>query len=293
MLAPVRRHQILAAGSLAAILGGATPAMAYTSFDVIFDASNKITSSEGTGVSGKMNFNFSKIDGSANKYNLDLTITNTSPVGANPTGTLSAFAFNVPGSKKTIPDFKLLTYSPLASGFGDVYGASTRGRERNVNNGDTLDIPSNPLAAAFAPFGSFTFCARDTGSNCHGGYTNGTGLADGQSANVRFTLASNLPEVNNARQVAKSFYDLFNSWTPQGIGDFKSSQLALRFQQVTTSTGRSGQSDKVGGKPKPPEAPPDGVPGPVPALGAAAAFGFSRRLRRRIALARGRQAASI
>lgn len=290
MLGSARRNQLLSVGCLAGLLvGGAAPAMAFTTFDVDFSAADKKTSAEATGVSGKMTFSFSKLnpsDVSDNRYTLDLNIKNTSPVGSNPSGTLTAFAFNVPGPTSS-PDFKLLTYNPLDSNFGDVFGASTTGAERNVNNNQILSFPTaTPLRAAYAPFGSFTFCARDTGNNCHGGSQNGTGLTDGQSAAVRFTLASNKSTINSASLVAQSFFDLFNSRTFTQDGDFKNAQVALRFQNVTTSRGARGKSDKVAGVPtKPPRSPGDPVPGPLPVLGAATAFAFSRRLRRRIATA--------
>ncbi len=261
--------------------------MAFTSFDVDFSAADKKTSAEATGVSGKMTFSFTKLnpfDAADNRYMLDLNIKNTSPVGVNPTGTLTAFAFNVPGPTSS-PDFKLLTYNPLSSNFGDVYGASTTLREVNVNNNQDLLFPTTgtPIRAAYAPFGSFTFCARDTGNNCHGGSQNGTGLRDGESAAVRFTLASNKSTINSASLVAQSFFDLFNSRTFTKDGDFKNAQVALRFQNVTTSSGVKNKSDKVAGVPrKPPQGPGDEVPGPLPVLGAATAFAFSRKLRRRI-----------
>lgn len=290
MLASARRNQLLSVGCLAGLLvGGAAPAMAFTSFDVDFSAANKKTSAEATGVSGKMTFSFIKLDptnAADNRYTLDLNIQNTSPVSGNPSGTLTAFAFNVPGTTSS-PDFKLLTYNPLASNFGDVWGASTSGAERNVSNNQILNFPTaTPSRAAYAPFGSFTFCARDTGNSCHGGSQNGTGLTDGQSALVRFTLASNKSSINSATLVAQSFFDLFNSRTFTNDGDFKNAQVALRFQNVTTTSGARGKSDKVAGVPrKPPRSPGDPVPGPLPVLGAATAFAFSRRLRRRITTA--------
>ncbi len=260
--------------------------MAFTSFDVLFDASSKVTSSEATGVSGKMTFSFAKKDPLDNKYTLDLTIQNTSPVAGNPSGRLTAFAFNVPGASKTTPDIKLLKYEPLVSNFGDVYGASTLANtEVNVNNNEILEFPtSTPKTAAYAPFNDFTFCARDKGNNCHGGSGNTTfGLADGEKASVRFTLASNLSNINSASLVAQSFYDLFKLPTFSNTGDYKNAQVALRFQSVTTSTGRTGKSDKLAGYPSsPPQGPGDAVPGPLPVLGAATAFAFSRKLRRRI-----------
>ncbi len=286
MLGKARRNQLVSLGCLAGLLAGAAPAMAFTSFDVDFNASSKKTSSEATGVTAKMTFNFSKLNpsnASDNQYTLDLDIKNTSPTGVNPTGTLTAFAFNVPGSTSSNPDFKLLTYNPLDSNFGDVYGASRFNRERNVNNNQVLTFPAVTRPAPYAPFGSFTFCARDTGSNCHGGYSPGTGLADGQSTKVKFTLASNKSTINTASLVAQSFFALFNSRTFTNDGDFKNAQVALRFQNVTTTGGVGNQSDKVAGIPKsPPQAPGADVPGPLPVLGAATAFAFSRRLRRRI-----------
>lgn len=262
--------------------------MAFTSFDVLFNADSYKTSSEATGVSGKMTFNFKKIDPLDNKYTLDLTIQNTSPVSGNPSGRLTAFAFNVPGASNRTPDIKLLEYEPLNSDFGDVFGASTSRRfpEVNVDNNEILRFPTTtPRTAAYAPFNNFTFCARDDGNNCHGGSGNTDyGLADGEKASVRFTLASNLTNINSASLVAQSFYDLFKLRTFTQNGDYKNAQIALRFQSVTTSTGRTGKSDKVAGYPSlPPQGPGEEVPGPLPILGTAAAFGFSRKLRRRIA----------
>jgi len=290
MLASARRNQLLSLGCLAGLLVGAAPAMAFTTFDVDFSAANKKTSWQGTGVSGKMTFSFTKLeplDDADNRYTLDLSIKNTTPTGINPTGTLTAFAFNVPGTASS-PDFKLLTYEPIDSDFGDVYGASRNGNERNVNNFDTLTFPRRmPRRAPFDPFGSFTFCARDSGSSCHGGSsTNVDGLKDGESTAVKFTLASNKSSINSASLVAQSFFELFSRPSFTKDGDFKNAQVALRFQNVTTTSGAKGKSDKVAGVPtSPPQGPGDEVPGPLPVLGAASAFAFSRRLRRRIASA--------
>jgi hypothetical protein len=259
MVALVRRNQFLILGCLAGLLGGPAPALASSSsFDVIFNSSIPNTSTESTGVSGKMTFNFAKNSG--NEYTLDLDIFNTSPVLSNPTGTLAGFAFNVPGKSNIPPDFLLLTYDPLGSVF-----------RKDIQPGN------------FSPFGSFSFCARESGNNCVGGQANDNGLADGESAKVRLTLASNVSTVDTAEKVAQSFFNLFNSWNP--ATNPNGPQVALRFQQVTTSKGKSGESEKVGGLPKPPQGPGDEVPGPLPVLGATTAFAFSRKLRRRIAVA--------
>lgn len=283
MLASARRNQLLALGCLAGLLAGTAPAMAFSSFDVIFDSSIANTSTGSTGVTGKMTFNFSSLSSANNTYNLDLDISNTTKVPGFPNGTLVGFAFNVPD-----PTIKLLTYDPIFPVFTRVFDFP---KSKYHKDGFKDAIPGTPLGltaltgAKLEPFDSFSFCARSDakgGGNCTGGDPK-SGLNDGQSTKVRFTLTAK--PASSTEEVAKSFYTLFNNWTP---GAPKSSpQIALRFQQVSVSETKTGGSDKVGGIPKvPPQAPGDTVPGPLPILGAVTAYGFSRRLRRRIASSR-------
>ena len=292
MLSLDRRGQLVTVGCLAGLMASALPVMltaqaaaqaqGFSSFGVNFDSSLPNTSTESTGVSGMMTFAFTKnsTNPTDNTYTLDLTIANTSPGVGNPSGTLVGYGFN------TDPAIKLLTYNPLNSNFGDVFGATSNRSKANVANNTDLSIDPNSPPARFSPFGSFSFCARDTGRrNCIGGPSNG--LADGQTTAVRFTLSSTESSIDTAEEVAQSFYNLFSSWNP--ATDPNAPEVALRFQNVTTSAGAGGQSEKVGGLPKPPQGPTD-VPGPLPILGAATAFGFSRKLRRRIG-ARGQGAA--
>ena len=216
-----------------------------------------------------MIFNFTKAPGSGNNYILDLDITNTTPTPGrpalpttgNPNGNLVGFGFNVPGKDNNLDDISIVSYDSLGSVF-------------------VKDLRD----ANFAPFGDFSFCSRNSGNNCVGGQADGNGLIDGESAKVRFNLASNVASVDTAEEVASVFYKLFGTWNPESQPN--SPQVALRFQQVdyVTKDGKViiGSSDKVGGTPQPPRSPNDTVPGPVPILGAASAFAFSRRLRRRI-----------
>jgi hypothetical protein len=289
MLATARRYQLFALGSLAGLIGFSGPALADTaSFDVLFDSSVQYTSTGSTGVTGKMTFKFTKssLDPADKNYVLDLSIFNTSPISGNPTGTLVGFGFNTPSiaNQPTSPAIKLLSYSPLTSGFGDVFGTKTNGSEANVADGQTLLFEPNPTIGnpGFEPFKNLTFCARDSGNNCVGGPANETGIADGDNKSVRFTLAALSPDLTSSLQVANSFYNLFNQWVPS-LSTENDTQVALRFQQVSGNNGET--SDKVGGMPgKPPsQGPTETVPGPIPLFGAAAAFGYSRRLRHRIA----------
>ena len=175
MLSLDRRGQLVTVGCLAGLMASALPVMlmaqaaahaqGFSSFDVNFDSGVPNTSTGSTGVSGMMSFAFTKnsTNPTDNTYTLDLTIANTSPVVGNPSGTLVGYGFN------TAPAIKLLTYNPLSSNFGDVFGATSSGSEANVANNTVLNIDPNSQPARFSPFGSFSFCARDSGNNCVGG----------------------------------------------------------------------------------------------------------------------------
>jgi hypothetical protein len=104
--------------------------------------------------------------------------------------------------------------------------------------------------------------------------------------NVQFKLKSNDASIATADQVAERFYNLFNSFDP---GDrWSKAQIALRFQNVKKPNGRTESGgEKVTGAAFwriPDEGPTNEVPGPLPILGGAAAFGWSRKMRRRIRL---------
>ncbi len=271
---------LLLAG-LAGPLALGAPALARTSFDVIFDSGIAGTSYYNTGVKGKMSFDFRKDPGNGNTYTLDLGITNTSAASGPASGTLVGFAFNEPLRSNGSEAISLLSYNPLASGYGRVFGNSNRGIR--VDPQESLDI-SNLRTSPYAPFSNFDFCARmSSRSGCHGGSGN-MGIAGGTSVNVQFSLKSNDASIATADQVAERFYSLFNSFEP---GDrWSKAQIALRFQNVKKANGRTESGgEKVVGSAfwrVPNQGPTNEVPGPLPVMGAAAAFGWSRRMRRRI-----------
>jgi hypothetical protein len=102
--------------------------------------------------------------------------------------------------------------------------------------------------------------------------------------NVQFKLRANDTSIATADQVAERFYNLFNSFDP---GDrLSKAQIALRFQNTRKPNGKTESGgEKVTGAAFwriPDEGPTNEVPGPLPVLGAAAAFGWSRKMRRRI-----------
>jgi hypothetical protein len=89
------------------------------------------------------------------------------------------------------------------------------------------------------------------------------------------SFALRAPYINNTPIISSA---TFNNATLAGLG-FTTTTGLLGTWQLTDTPGPSGQINLVLG-------PPAAVPGPLPLLGAAAAFGWSRRLRRRIATAK-------
>lgn len=292
--APLRLLGGLTGLGLAALVGPvgfASPAMARTAFDVVLDSSIAGTSYYNTGVKGRMSFDFRKDPGNGNTYTLDLGITNTSPASGPSSGTLVGFAFNEPLRSNGSEAISLLSYNPLDSGFGRVFGgvnnttSQQRSRGVRVNEDEWLTITGS-ATAPYAPFSNFDFCARMSSSNgCHGG-SGSTGIGGGTTVNVQFKLQSNDSSIATADQVAERFYNLFNSFEP---GDrWSKAQIALRYQNVKKANGRSESGgEKVTGAAFwriPDEGPTNEVPGPLPILGAATAFGWSRKMRRRMRL---------
>ncbi len=291
---PLRLLGGLTGVGLAALVGPiglASPSMARTAFDVVFDSGIAGTSFYNTGVKGRMSFDFRKDPGNGNTYTLDLGITNTSPASGPSSGTLVGFAFNEPLRSNGSEAISLLSYNPLDSGFGRVFGgvsnttSQQRSRGVRVNEDEWLTITGS-ATAPYAPFSNFDFCARMSSSNgCHGG-SGSTGIGGGSTVNVQFKLQSNDSSIATADQVAERFYNLFNAFEP---GDrWSKAQIALRFQNVKKANGRTESGgEKVTGAAFwriPDEGPTDAVPGPLPVLGATAALGWSRRMRHRIRL---------
>lgn len=262
------------------LLGGGSALAATNSFIVDL---NKSFGEGYTGVTATMDFLFGDAgDSNANTYTLDLTIKNTSSAPII-NSSLVGFAFDTPTGVSS------LVFNPFTSRF--------------IQASDT-SIPPAP---------SFNFCAttvndkgpdkvnKKNGSgqdNCVSGSTDmGLTMApDNNQATVKFTfdykVAGLAPTVGD---VSTAFFNLFNGLQVppppnEDTADKDTVVLAARFQAINSAT-ETGGSDKITGKPrnKPGGGPGDAVPGPLPVLGAAAAFVQTRRLRRRLAAARSTQ----
>ncbi|MBW4531673.1 MAG: hypothetical protein KME02_13405 [Aphanothece saxicola GSE-SYN-MK-01-06B] len=221
-----------------------------------------------TGVTGTMDFLFGDAgDTDVNTYTLDLTIKNTSATPIT-SSSLTGFAFDTPTGVGSF------TYNRNGTNF-------YKAEDGEISNTQ-----------------SFNFCAS-TDNNINNGTQCGAGSAaqgltmtpGNNQATVKYTFnfAGLTPTVDD---VSTAFLNLFSglqvSPPPNQNEAVKDSVvLAARFQAIYSPTQNDG-SDKVTGKPrdKPDDGPGDEVPGPLPVLGAAAAFVKSRQLRRRLTAAR-------
>ena len=250
-----KTRQRLAYLSALAVLLSASPALATSNpFTVYIDGRFGSTNNPPTGSASTAIFTISKTGNNA-AVNILLKNTTVAPTQS----TLVGLAFATPNN---------LTYTSYNSN-GTVFTDVFTGSSAQIN-GD--------------PFNNTTFdlCTRVTGgSNCSGGNPQ-AGLTRGQQASAPITFNFTDSQTNRTEQQLAN--DFANLYALTG-GTTPSYQIAGRFQQVSNCTvSPCAGSDKVGGATgvNPPQGPTDAVPGPIPLFGAAAAFGYSRRLRRRI-----------
>lgn len=253
----VRPQFLLLAGSLASLLA-ATPALAADPFTVLFEGD--------TGVTGTMLFDFAPDAStvSTTDYLMNLKITNTT----NKAAALTGFALSLP----TSDGLSFLAYNPLSSPFSKVLPGGTTFAANTYTNiaGTGVNLP---------PLGSFDVCIITTGANCTGAGNGAGPLQPNNFADVSFRINSATAASTLAVSNLVSQFILANQSAPAPYA------VATRWQGIAPDGG----SDKVpgyicvqGNCTPPPSAPGDEVPGPLPLLGAAAAFGYSRKLRRRL-----------
>lgn len=230
----------------------ATPAVAASNpFTVFIDGRYGSTNVSPTASAATAVFSITKTGDNA-AVNVLLKNTTFAPAQS----TLVGLAFAAPTG---------LTYSSFNDN-GTVFTEIYTGSNAQINGG---------------PFQSTVFdvCARSTGSgsNCNGGQPL-SGLTRGQQASAAITF--NFTDSQTSRTEQQLANDFANLYALAG-GTTPSYKIAGRFQQVSCTGCAS--SDKLGGATgvKPPLGPTE-VPGPVPLLGVGAAFGYSRKLRRRI-----------
>ncbi|MEA5443502.1 hypothetical protein [Cyanobium gracile] len=153
------------------------------------------------------------------------------------------------------------------------------------------DVALSPANGGLSPFGSFDACASTDDGECDASGKSSLGLAIGSPSKdvAIFTLKSSNAQLTTATAYRDAFVKMFKAPTKSGgAGEFDGNYF-MRFKGLE-GTGKY-DSDKIwatgvstggGGG----QAPGDAVPGPLPVLGAAAAFGYSRKLRQRLKAAK-------
>lgn len=254
--APSSLIRALAVGSLGMSLfcGGHASAAVTVDIDPSFGSSN----SPATGSTAQLIF--SNFVASGSNISFDLQLHNNSP---NPpfSTTFVGAAFDLP--YYVIQNFNASMYDPNSTNFEDLWGPN--GASLNLGGGP--EIYDIGIRSVLSPDG--TVDVNSNASNFNGGNPQG-GLVKTQSATVKFMYDTLIADIT--AEVFEA--ELLNGFAS---GELKA---AGRFQQVVITEGGQQTSDKVGGGILPPQ--PNSVPGPLPLFGAAAAFGYSRKLRKRI-----------
>jgi hypothetical protein len=268
----------LAVCGFVGLLGAAPPAWAVDPFFTVTFGPDQST--EATGVRGSATFSFA---GAGSDVDMTITLSNLTgttppPLASQPTASeFVALAFQLPGNIRTVDIGSGanadLGYSPASGSLFDIAVANAA-------------LPPFDSTAPRPPLTPYSLCiTAGNGDGCTGGGNPGNGL-DNASLDVpagTFRLSST--DLSGALAFRQAFFEFYRPQIPPtGDPDDPSKPayigpIAARFKAIEPG----GRSDKIlagtiGGG----ESPGAEVPGPVPLLGAAAAFGYSRKLRRRI-----------
>lgn len=272
--AVARATGAMASAGMVGLLSAATPAWAVDPFFTVTFGPDQST--EATGVRGSATFSFADAgsDVAMTITLSNLTGTTPPPLASQPTASeFVALAFQLPSNISTV-DLGAganadLGYTPSSGSLFDIAVANA-------------SLPPFDSTAPRPPLTPYSLCiTAGNGDGCTGGGNPGNGLNNGTldySAGT-FTLTSNGPALSGALAFRQAFFDFYRPLIPPTGDPAYIGPIAARFKAIEPG----GRSDKllagtIGGG----GAPGDAVPGPVPILGAAAAFGTSRRLRRRI-----------
>ncbi len=280
----MKPYRLLVTGAAATLLSAGS-ALAANSFSVDFAGA--------TGVKGAMSFDFSTAG--TNQYYMTIDIFNNTKSTDTTSGVLTGFGLNLPTPAP--PTFTFLTYEPLASSFR---GVIPPGYFIPVNDPTPYAL-TDSTNTNLSPLGVLDFCfvSKDNPNQCEGAGSGkpGEGLARDSSTQVKFKIGSDVSKGSDAANIAavsaaiqQYIYD--NQGNPQSGNNSGPFGVVTRWQSITGSL-TSSDSDKVvgttvctngvcggntGGSPND----PNSVPGPLPLFGAAAAFGYSRKLRHRL-----------
>lgn len=270
--AVARATGALAAAGMVGLLSAATPAWAVDPFFTVTFGPDQST--EATGVRAAATFSFvdagSFVDMTITLSNL--TGTTPPPLGSQPTASeFVALAFQLPSNISTV-DLGAganadLGYTPSSGSLFDIA----------VANADFSPFDSTAPRPPLDPYSLCITAGNDNG--CTGGGNPGDGLNNATLGYSAGTFRLSAADVSGALAFRQAFFNFYQPLIPPTGDPAYIGPIAARFKAIEPG----GRSDKllagtIGGG----QAPGDEVPGPVPLLGAAAAFGYSRKLRRRI-----------
>ncbi len=245
-------------GVAAGVLGvlAATPALAAGDpFFTLNFTSNPSSSTNGgiTGIQAEATYTFS----STNVGDVTLSLKNLSgsPVTSS---RLVGTGLNLPTNPPADADIGITSFSQSDTNW-------------NVSYGDSLP-----------PFGVFDVCASSTPSGaCDAPGSPNNGLLNGQSTTIGTFTLNSTPSLATATAYRNAFVAMFQAPPSGGSAANFDGNYFVRFKAIQPGGG----SDKVWATSitvSPDPNPGDAVPGPLPLFGAAAAFGYSRKLRRRM-----------
>lgn len=254
---------VTAAGILS--LMAARPALAATNpyFTLTFESTASSSTNGGiNGILGEATYTFS----TTNLGEMTLSLRNLS--GSPVTGSrLVSTGFDLPTNPPADANVSFVSFTQIDPNWNILYPGT-----------------------AVPPFPAFDVCTSvysttpNNPPDCDASGSPSLGLANGASTTVgTFTLSSS-PTLDTATKYRDAFVAMFQAPPSDGTaGTFDNGGYFMRFKDIQPAS--TGGSDKIwatrittGGD----QAPGDSVPGPVPLFGAAAAFGYSRRLRRRL-----------
>ena len=283
--------------ALGLLIASAGPVSAAYSPDFVVPLDGYSTNTDPTFQHPIGELGFSFISGGVNSCTLtmlclDLSIKNaTATAPANTTGVQSSrmvsAGFDVPGLwdgtqfLPSPPSFGGLKFTNPAANFisnPSVYaGDDLNGRPGAFSQLDVNgDIPG---------LATFDLCPGI--SDCLSQGSPNSGLANGESTIVRFMFDyDGTTPVSDISNAFFTYYEDVDARHTGGRWKAINYTYCVPDSDPLSCTVVEGASDKIaGGPPTDPNVPPEGdqVPGPLPLMGAATAFGFSRKLRHRIA----------
>jgi len=223
-------------------------------------------------------------DCDTDKICLDLSVGNT-------TQTANVGAYGIQSSRMVSAGFDVPGYPPPGFGglsfigkdFGFISNPLVYTIDQVYNSSQGVFTDLDVTGTGLPGLTTLDLCAGAV-NTCQSGGSPQEGLANGESTVVR--LIFDYDQSTSVGDIADAFYTFYRDGVSEmhTAGRWQAIKYCLQNGECPDEEG----SDKISGGtpdgPNPPGPREEEVPGPLPLMGAVAAFGFSRRLRHRIAV---------